>query len=309
MPRVWFSLKRSLHCKSELSDVHNPKSRKHLTTISTKRAGRSGCSRSIANLKDVIHGGNKRHIEKPPSCSPRSIGSSEFLNPITHEVILSNSRCELKISGNGAAGAGVGSGGGSTFVGTLRPGTPGPGGYPTMHYFSPSFRTSSTPPRKFPFLISDKEGGFGHSTSNRLCLEADSYGSSSSTLSCHKCGEQFSKWEAAEAHHHLSKHAGWLLEILVILFWPHSFWPFLYVTDMNCLCYGEASFGMTWFFSSWDNHNLISHLFNTNWFWIPFLYSTATLPLKSRGQQYLSWYLNGGLKGKCFATLCLFFFN
>ncbi|KAL5736114.1 hypothetical protein ACOSQ2_030902 [Xanthoceras sorbifolium] len=233
MPTVWFSLKRSLHCKSEPSDVHDPKSRKHLSTILTRKAGRSGCSRSIANLKDVIHG-SKRHLEKPPSCSPRSIGSSEFLNPITHEVILSNSRCELKITGFGGFQEGVGSGGGkgganggdghgggggSTFVGTLRPGTPGPGGHSTMHYFNPSFVTSSTPPRKSPFLFPEREGsGFGGSnisgggggggggvhSSNRVSLETDSNGCSSVT--CHKCGEQFTKWEAAEAHH-LSKHA------------------------------------------------------------------------------------------------------
>lgn len=227
MPTVWFSLKKSLHCKSEPSEVDVPKTRKQLATISTKRGstgggggGRSGCSRSIANLKDVIHG-SKRHLERPPSCSPRSIGSSEFLNPITHEVILSNSRCELKITGYGGFQDGSGGGGGSnnggansnsdsTFVGTLRPGTPGPGGHPTMHYFNPSFRTSSTtPPRKSPFLTSDKEGtnlhGLGIHSSNRLPLETDSNGSS--IVTCHKCGEQFNKWEAAEAHH-LSKHAG-----------------------------------------------------------------------------------------------------
>lgn len=236
MPTVWFSLKKSLHCKSEPSEVHDPKSRKHLSTILTKRGGRSGCSRSIANLKDVIHG-SKRHLEKPPSCSPRSIGSSEFLNPITHEVILSNSRCELKITGfggfqdgvnggsngggggnNGGGSGGGGGGGGSTFVGTLRPGTPGPGGHPTMHYFNPSFRTTSTtPPRKSPsaFLLSDKEGSTLHHggangnggvhSSNRMSLETDSNGCS--TVTCHKCGEQFTKWEAAESHH-LSKHAG-----------------------------------------------------------------------------------------------------
>ncbi|KAJ4726163.1 C2H2-like zinc finger protein [Melia azedarach] len=224
MPTVWFSLKRSLHCKSEPSDVHDPKSRKHLSTILTRKTGRSGCSRSIANLKDVIHG-SKRHLEKPPSCSPRSIGSSEFLNPITHEVILSNSRCELKITGFGGFQEGVGSGGGtgggtggggssgSTFVGTLRPGTPGPGGHSTMHYFNPSFMAPSTPPRKTSFLLSDREGsefggskisGGGVHSSNRVSLETDSKDCSSVT--CHKCGEQFSKWEAAEAHH-LSKHA------------------------------------------------------------------------------------------------------
>ncbi|KDP39034.1 hypothetical protein JCGZ_00791 [Jatropha curcas] len=224
MPTVWFSLKKSLHCKSEQSDVHDPKSRKQLSTILTRKAGRSGCSRSIANLKDVIHG-SKRHTEKPPSCSPRSIGSSEFLNPITHEVILSNSRCELKITGFGGFQEGIGNGannssngsGGSTFVGTLRPGTPGPGGHPTMHYFNPSFRNStSTPPRKSPHLLSEREGsGFGGSvifgaggggghSSTRVSLETDSNGSS--TITCHKCGDQFTKFDAAESHH-LSKHA------------------------------------------------------------------------------------------------------
>ena len=219
MPTVWLSLRRSLHCKSEPSDVHDPKARRQLSTILTKKPCRSGCSRSIANLKDVIHG-SKRHMEKPPSCSPRSIGSSEFLNPITHEVILSNSRCELKITGfggfqegGGGGGGGVGTGGGSTFVGTLRPGTPGPGGHPTMHYF----KSPSTPPRKSPFLLSDREGsGFGGSaifgggsgaihSNNRASLDTDSNGASAVT--CHKCGEQFSKWEAVETHH-LSKHAG-----------------------------------------------------------------------------------------------------
>ncbi|XP_058091801.1 uncharacterized protein LOC131237814 [Magnolia sinica] len=223
MPTVWFALKRSLHCKSEPSDVHDPKTRSHLSAILTKKTGRSGCSRSIANLKDVIHGSSKRHLEKPPSCSPRSIGSSEFLNPITHEVILSNSRCELKITGYG--GCNESDSGGSTFVGTLRPGTPGPGGHQTLHY-NPAYRGggAATPPRKAtPGFLSDREvpnfggsaisnavssGGGGVaavSSAPRASHEADSNGSSS-IVSCHKCGEQFGKWEAAEAHH-LSKHA------------------------------------------------------------------------------------------------------
>ncbi|KAJ6332845.1 hypothetical protein OIU77_008819 [Salix suchowensis] len=111
--------------------------------------------------------------------------------------------------GGGGSNGGVG----STFVGTLRPGTPGPGGHPTMHYFNPSFRNAPTPPRKSPFLSSDREGsGFGGSgvfgagahSSRRVSRETDFNGSS--TITCHKCGEQFTKWEAAE-NHHLSKHA------------------------------------------------------------------------------------------------------
>lgn len=187
---VWFSLKKSLHCKSEPSDVHNPKTKKQLSSILTRKTGRSGCSRSIANLKDVIHG-SKRHLERPPSCSPRSIGSSEFLNPIAHEVILSNMRCELKITGFGGGG-----GAGSTYVGTLRPGTPGPGGHPTMHYFNPSFRNSATPPRKA------SAEGEGLPPQRRPSFEKEGGG-----VTCHKCGEHFVKWEVLESHH-LSKHAG-----------------------------------------------------------------------------------------------------
>ncbi|CAA2966116.1 Zinc finger, C2H2 domain containing [Olea europaea subsp. europaea] len=201
MPTVWFSLKKSLHCKSEPSDVYDPKTRKQLSAILTRKSGRSGCSRSIANLKDVIHG-SKRHLEKPPSCSPRSIGSSEFLNPITHEVILSNSTCELKITGFGGlqeGGLHGGGGAGSTFVGTLRPGTPGPGGHRTMHYFNPSYRNTATPPRKTSLLE-----GIGNGNSANFGGTNDANGSSS--IACHKCGEQFGKWEALESHH-LSKHA------------------------------------------------------------------------------------------------------
>ncbi|XP_074296278.1 uncharacterized protein LOC141626264 [Silene latifolia] len=248
-PNVWFSLKKSLHCKSEPSDVHEPtsSSRKNhhnnhhnisnsnsnnnsnMNSILTRKIGRSGCSRSIANLKDVIHGSKS---EKPPSCSPRSIGSSEFLNPITHEVILSNSKCELKITGFGAnfydgvglngGGNGGGGGGGdgeeSTFVGTLRPGTPGPGGHPSMHYFNnPSFVRSSGVRKSF-YLERGREGsclfggggssgggGSGVSSRKRFSLEIESNGGGSN-LTCHKCGEQFTKWDALEAHH-LSNHA------------------------------------------------------------------------------------------------------
>lgn len=199
MPTVWFALKRSLQCKTEPSDVHDPKSRSHLSAILTRKTGRSGCSRSIANLKDVIHG-SKRHLEKPTSYSPRSIGSSEFLNPITHEVILSNSRCELKITGFGGSNEG-GGGGGSTFVGTLRPGTPGPGGQHALQY-NPC-RAVSTPPRKSPGFVSERES-LAAVASRVSSQEVDSHGPS--TVTCHKCGEQFAKWEAAEAHH-LSKHA------------------------------------------------------------------------------------------------------
>ena len=245
-PTVWFALKKSLQCRSQPSEVHVPKpkaptsstsstgSGSHLSSIVTKRAAaRSGCSRSIANLRDVIHGGSKRHPGQPPSsCSPRSIGSSEFLNPIAHEVVLSggaNSRCcELKITGfNAAAGPGTAlashdadpEGGvvssSSSFVGTLRPGTPGPGwmSHGGGLQYSGSCRGGSmrcTPPRS-PNPLLDRDGAPA-ATGHRASCEADAVvknagKGSGGGLSCHRCSEQFGKWEALEAHH-LSKHAG-----------------------------------------------------------------------------------------------------
>ncbi|PSS24721.1 Zinc finger, C2H2 protein [Actinidia chinensis var. chinensis] len=208
MPAVWFALKRSLHCRSEPSEVHDPKvNNGNLSNILTKKSGgggRSGCSRSISNLKDVIHG-SKRYMEKPPTCSPRSIGSSEFLNPITHEVVFSDSTCEIKITGVGGAFQessschGGGSGGSSAFGGTLKLGTPGPGGHNHSH------TGSSTVPRNTARSFSRKEvsGINGVPSNPRGTFRKDSLGF---TSTCHKCGEQFAKWEAVEAHH-LSKHA------------------------------------------------------------------------------------------------------
>ncbi|CAI9087721.1 OLC1v1021866C1 [Oldenlandia corymbosa var. corymbosa] len=210
MPAVWFALKKSLHCKTETADVHDPNARaKHLARILTKKSSRSGCSRSIANLRDVIHG-SKRHMEKPSICSPRSIGSSELLNPITHEVVLSNSTCELKITGNGFSdgnctdiGSEMGS---STYLGTLKPGTPGPGGHQMVPYYKA--KGLASPLRKSSGNISRRRnsafGGLGLKPASRYSYGADFHGLT--PLICHKCGDQFVKLDAAEEHH-LSKHA------------------------------------------------------------------------------------------------------
>ncbi|CAN8326088.1 unnamed protein product [Cochlearia groenlandica] len=155
---VWSSLKKSFHCKSDFSHVHDQKNR---------TAYRSGCSRSIANLKDVIHG-TKHHLDKPSSCSsPCSIGSSEFLNPITHEVILDNSTSELKITGTN---------GETKFLATPRPVMP-------VNYSS------------------------SYQRNKRACLKRDfTTNENKSSVSCYKCDEKFTNLEDAESHH-LAKHA------------------------------------------------------------------------------------------------------
>lgn len=215
MPTVWISLKKSLHCRSEPSDVVDPKVRNHhnhlhLSSI-TRKTPRSGCSRSISNLKDVVIHGSKRHLSQPASCSPRSIGSSDFLNPITHEVIISNnSKCEIKITGFGASGNGNSEEENGVVGSMLRPGTPGPGAHLGIQYNPTSINRggSSTSQRRSPLfgnssLSSEVFGRVGDESGN--VVSANGKGSDDA-VSCLRCGEQFGKWQVLEAHH-LSKHA------------------------------------------------------------------------------------------------------
>ncbi|GFP89966.1 hypothetical protein PHJA_001140400 [Phtheirospermum japonicum] len=147
--------------------------------------------------------------KSPPAVARDPLGAVKFLNPITHEVILSNSKCELKITGfSGGDGGGAG-GGGSTFVGTLRPGTPGPGGHHSTHHLNPSFRRNSASPTRKSASIDKYSNGTngGNSASpTRKSASIDKYSNGTNGATCHKCGEHFVKWEALESHH-LSKHA------------------------------------------------------------------------------------------------------
>ncbi|KAK6264863.1 hypothetical protein QQP08_019005 [Theobroma cacao] len=193
MPAAWFSLKRPGKSKAELSDTQDSKGR---SSKARKPCLCSyGCSMSISNLRDVIHG-SKRHTDKAPIGSPRSIGSSDILNPITHQVVFTDSKCELKITRCSNNGAGNG---GSTFVGTLRPGTPGPGD----RFLEPAYICR----RSFSLSRTILGGPPIFGSSNDICskprrsLDAGSQG-----FVCHKCGENFRKLEAIEAHH-LSRHA------------------------------------------------------------------------------------------------------
>ncbi|CAL9120312.1 unnamed protein product [Musa textilis] len=200
MPTLWITLKKSLHCKSGNSDVHEPKGGSHLGTLLRRKRSRSCCSRSIADLGDVIHGA-RRQMEKPNCSSPRSIGSSEVLNPIDHEVVLSDTWCELKIASGPGSYHGGGCEVGSTYVGTLRPGTAGPGG------------RSTTALRKVTCIFADRHGYsslsdavLGNAGADHASLEVWSSTGHSSPSLCHGCREQLGRWENLEAHH-LSKHA------------------------------------------------------------------------------------------------------
>lgn len=208
---VWFAVKKSLNCSTAASEVSDPaKSKYKLRAPLTS----CGCSRSLSRLKDVVQGSSRSHSERPPSCSPISIASSEFMNPITDEVTFNGSSCEIKILSVNCAGGKLRTGSlDSGFVGTLRPGTPGPGGQnlvPSSGYGDhPRKEATGTPPRN----SGTHSAVFGGDAT--FCKMKKGYpgiGSESITrgppvLMCQKCGEEFKKFDAVEAHH-LSKHAG-----------------------------------------------------------------------------------------------------
>ncbi|XP_059645853.1 uncharacterized protein LOC132288606 [Cornus florida] len=185
----------------EPPDVHYPKGNGNGNGNQlTREPSRSGCSMTISDLKDVIHGGSKRHsMEKQPSCSPRSIRSCEFLNPITHEVVLSDSTFEIELE---STTGNKGTSGGSTIGGTFKPGTPGR-------------RRRSIAPHKKPRGTSvslikapNRRGGSGYGNTtpeNPEALFGTDY-RSYSIFTCHECGQEFATMEAVEAHR-LSTHA------------------------------------------------------------------------------------------------------
>lgn len=193
MPTVWCALKRSLDCsKSQLpSDVHDPKDNSNLSS-STRKPGKYCCPRSISDLRDVMKG-----REKPLGCSTRSLGSIEFLKPVTHEVVLDDSTWEIKISQFYASCKANDRGKhGPTFVGNLRPGTTDHRGRHLVPHYN-SVRST---------LIKTHGGGCSDIPSEcRKSIETDYTGYSN--LICQICGGQFRKLDAVEAHH-LSKHAG-----------------------------------------------------------------------------------------------------
>lgn len=194
MPAFWFSVKRSLNCKLEPSDVHDPQATNESnpktvhTRKTTSSSTTSGCSRSLSNLREVIHG-SKRHTEKPPSSSPKSLESSDFLN--THDVVLSDTKYELKITG---FGGNISSKASSSFRETQKLRTPGPGGHDSLR------RSYSC--RRIIYGDSPIHGIC--SSKPRSSLDVDFQGSS---LVCRKCHESFKNLDSFEAHH-FSNHAG-----------------------------------------------------------------------------------------------------
>ncbi|XP_002974384.2 uncharacterized protein LOC9658046 [Selaginella moellendorffii] len=199
MPAPWKSWTKSLSCKSNRDEqVHSPISISAVSSSSTSKIKpfRSTCSRSLSNLKDVIHG-NTKVVHKSASCSPAAISShtnakndplldakSLFWNPPSSELVsAANARLRHSQSTEGS-----------------RP--------PNLKHPSPALpKNTMSSSRRF--------GGGCHG-----CNVADeAFGaiisrdpSSRSSLcrypypSCQRCGESFAKFEALEQHH-ATKHA------------------------------------------------------------------------------------------------------
>ncbi|CAI0468061.1 unnamed protein product [Linum tenue] len=195
---LWLSLKKSFqNCKSEpAAAASGPTPKRNLCS--------STCSRSLSNLRDVIHG-SKRHSDddnnrKVLACSPRSLGSGDFLNPVTHEVVLSDTTAELKIT-------------------------------MLSHDSHPSPVALTSPEilrRKVPAVSLGYGGGEEKPSRFRSDGHCDD---GVSTLTCRKCGKQFKKAEEVEEHQ-VSDHAvselidgdssRRIVEIIFRTSWPKS---------------------------------------------------------------------------------------
>ncbi|KAJ7553398.1 hypothetical protein O6H91_06G096300 [Diphasiastrum complanatum] len=99
----WFSWTKSLSCKTQRNQVHDPSTSSRSTTSSllSGRYRRSGCSWSLSCLKDVVQG-NTRVTHKSNSCSPRLQGSDDSLQEISSEALLTDSSCELRLASLGS---------------------------------------------------------------------------------------------------------------------------------------------------------------------------------------------------------------
>lgn len=106
MPSSWLSWKRSLACKPQPGEVHDPQSLnpdsarakvEAAVFVSRRVYMRSGCSRSIANLRDVIHSSRRidgARVPAMPNFSPKSVESNDFVQSISQETLLQEHGCD-----------------------------------------------------------------------------------------------------------------------------------------------------------------------------------------------------------------------
>ncbi|OEL30034.1 hypothetical protein BAE44_0008946 [Dichanthelium oligosanthes] len=202
----WASLKKSLTCKSRDScDVIKLEDSRGGSARGNKKSflpppsllPRSGCSRSISNLRDVIHsqyGGSRRHKPAVASrCeSPRSIESTDVLNPMTQDVLLAAggpavSGRDLRVGGDHCA---PGPGLSAWAIGGAAPLSPLLTRCSTARLSRRNSQREMSPLRR--------ESGAGN---------VPAWVSSGVGVLCDRCGGRYSSNDALESHH-LVYHAG-----------------------------------------------------------------------------------------------------
>ncbi|KAI5062399.1 hypothetical protein GOP47_0022938 [Adiantum capillus-veneris] len=109
VPSLYIRAKKSDRSLSETKPVYIGDTHLALTDNSTRAKVeaavfvsrrvymRSGCSRSIANLRDVIHSSRRidgARLPAMPNFSPKSVESNDFVQSISHETLLQEQGCD-----------------------------------------------------------------------------------------------------------------------------------------------------------------------------------------------------------------------
>ncbi|CAO2842815.1 unnamed protein product [Amaranthus hypochondriacus] len=191
MSAVWIAVKNSFHCKSNPSEVYEPKPQKkrnpksRVVVSSSSSFSSSSCK---STFKDVVHGRSKRLQRiNSSSRSPLSIRSNDLINPVTHYVSLTNS--ELKITKK---------------LHLFR-------GSPKCYLASPvpqlRLKNSCMGLESFSNNPNDPESNhvFGSSLHYRRSWKIEKDAGGEFRNACHKCGEPLARQDVEE--HHLSKHS------------------------------------------------------------------------------------------------------
>ncbi|KAF8658748.1 hypothetical protein HU200_059234 [Digitaria exilis] len=225
----WTALKKTLSCKSKDScDVIKRDDPRGGSTRGLNRsflppppAMRSGCSRSISNLRDVIAaGGVRRH---PPAAvasrccdSPRSIESSDVLNAatMTHDVLVVAAGDRSPIAPGLAAWA----------IGGAAPLSPLLMRCSTARFSS---QRKNSPRQLSPLR---RSAGVAAGNNGGVASPIPAWASSGVGVRCDRCGGLFSSNDALESHH-LVYHAvteleggdtaSKVVELIYMVGWPN----------------------------------------------------------------------------------------
>eukprot|EP00249_Psilotum_nudum_P008496 c21319_g1_i1 orf=225-1370(+) len=207
MPISWSSWKKSLACKSQPGEVHDPRKpadSNGFPIFDSRRVPRSGCSKSFANLKDVVHGSRRMVVDNPPTGSPLSVQSTEVFPNCNYGEELESCSNVFKPEDLGSV---------TPFHAYVN-GTP-------LKRLGSCYNCSLA---RNPALCS--RGPLGTCSSPLLVQPV-----------CKRCGEFFRRYDALE-HHHLVKHAVTQLKhgdssrnIIEIIF--KTCWPSREITNVK----------------------------------------------------------------------------